>query len=346
MTGTTPLRLRPGLLTAWRSPGRLQLGVGAGAHVLEGLTAADELVVDALTAGADPASLQRLAALRGGTPQRTRALVDALASAGALEDPAPRAPGAHRGAPAGSSGRLARACVVVVGASPTGRAVALGLAAAGTGTVLVEDEAPVTGADVGPGAFCAGDLEQSRGAATARALAHHHPAVRTRPPSTGPVRPDVVVLVASGAHDARRADPLVREGVPHLGVLQLGTSAVVGPLVRPGAGACLRCLDLHRTDRDPEWPRLLPQLAAPPGGPLRPEPPHLAALAAAVAVQQAVAQLLGHDPAALDATVELDLTGALGVRPWSAHPACGCTWADDLGDELSDDWAGEAPALL
>ncbi|MBC3762808.1 thiamine biosynthesis protein ThiF [Quadrisphaera oryzae] len=318
MTAPTSLRLRPGLLTAWRSPGRLQLGVGAGAHVLEGLTAAEELVVDALATGADPSSLQRLAALHGGTPERVRSLLDALASAGALE-PAPRPR---------PSGALAEACAAVVGASPTGRAVALGLAAAGVGTVLVEDAAPVTSADVGPGGFGPADLDLSRGAATARALLREHPAVRAQPGVAERVRPDVVVLVASGAHDARAAEPLVREGVAHLAVLQLGRAAVVGPLVHPGDGACLRCLDLHRTDRDPEWPRLLPQLAAPPGGPRRPEPPELAALAAAVAVQQVLAQLRGHEPAALDATLELDAAGAVGVRPWSAHPACGCTWAD------------------
>lgn len=325
MSAPTSLRLRPGLLTAWRSPGRLQLGVGADAHVLEGLTAAEELVVDALATGADPTSLQRLAALHGGTPARTRALLDALAAAGALEPPGG---GAQRPAPGDRSDALVQACVAVVGASPTGRAVALGLAATGTGTVLVEDEAPVTRADVGPGAFRPADLGLPRGTAAAGALQRRHPSVRTRLESTGRARPDIVVLVASGAHDARRAEPMVREGVAHLGVLHLGAAAVVGPLVRPGQTACLRCLDLHRTDRDPEWPRLLPQLAAPPGGPRRPEPPALAALAAAVAVQQVLAQLRGHDPAALDATLELDGAGALGVRPWSAHPACGCTWAD------------------
>lgn len=324
MTGPHPLRLRRGLLTAWRSPGRLQLGVGADAHVLEGLTAADELVVDALATGADAPSLCRLAALHGGTPERTAALLEALSGAGALEHSSP----GGRAAPL-LARPLAAACTAVVGASPTGRALALGLAAAGVGTVLVEDEAPVTRDDVGPGGFDVTDLGSRRGTAVERALADRHPGVRTRVARAERVRPDVVVLLASGAHDARRAEPLVREGVVHLAVLHLGGAAVVGPLVRPGAGACLRCLDLHRTDRDPEWPRLLPQLSAPAGAPRRPEPPELAALAAAVAVQQVVAQLRGHEPAALEATLEVDLRGGLGVRPWAAHPACGCTWSQE-----------------
>ncbi|PWJ54846.1 bacteriocin biosynthesis cyclodehydratase domain-containing protein [Quadrisphaera granulorum] len=321
MTAPLAVRLRPGLLTAWRSPGRLQLGVGASAHVLEGLTSADELVVDALGTGADVPSLEHLASLHGSPPGRTVALVEALAAIGALEE-VPPSP-APAGQPGGGS--LRGACVAVLGASPTGRAVALGLAAAGTGTVLVEDEAPVTRADVGPGAFGLTDLGLPRGVAAARAVARHHPSTTTQAREL--VRPDVVVLLASGAHDARTSEPLVREEVVHLGVLQLGASAVVGPLVRPGATACLRCLDLHRTDRDPEWPRLLPQLSAPAGGPRRPEPPVLVGLTAAVAVQQVVAHLLGHEPAALDATVEIDTAGGFGVRPWSAHPGCGCSWA-------------------
>ncbi|MGQ7295087.1 hypothetical protein [Quadrisphaera sp. KR29] len=317
MTAPPTRRLRPGLLTAWRSPGRLQVGVGTGAQVLEGLTAAEELVVDALATGADATSLHRLAALHGGTPERTAALLEALEGAGALEAP-PAAPGG----PGGLEGAVA----VVLGASPTGRAVALGLAAAGTGTVLVEDEAPVTRADVGPGAFDPSDLALPRGAAAARAVARRHPSTRTRAGAQERLRPDVAVVLASGAHDARRSEPLVREGVVHLGVLHRGATAAVGPLVRPGSGACLRCLDLHRADRDPEWPRLVPQLSAPAGGPRRPEAPELAALVAAVAVQQVVAHLLGHDPAAVDATLEVDRSGALGVRPWAPHPRCGCTW--------------------
>jgi len=316
------VRLRAGVLTAWRGPGRLQVGLGRDAVVVEGLSAADEHLVDALARGSDVPGLRHLAASRGVEPERADVLVAALGGAGALE------------AVSGSRAHRARACAVVVGASPAGLAVALGLAGAGTGTVMVEDDAPVAPADTGPGGYHPELVGLRRSEAARRELAARCPSTRTSPEGPGScggggsVRPDVVVLVASGAHDARRAEGLVREGVVHLGLLLRGASAAVGPLVRPGSTTCLRCTDLHRTDRDPEWPRLLPQLTAPPGGPRRPERPELSALAAALAVQQVLAQLDGADPVALDATVEVELDGGVvGVRPWSPHDRCGCTWA-------------------
>ena len=36
-------------------------------------------------------------------------------------------------------------------------------------------------------------------------------------------------------------------------------TGVVGPLVLPGGTACAGCLALTRTDRDPQWPRMLTQ---------------------------------------------------------------------------------------
>ncbi len=319
MTTVPGPRLRPSALLAWRSPGRLQVGLGTGAVVLEGLAPVDELLVDALDGTTDLASLRRIAAARGGEPGRADALLHALADAGALVGAGREHEHEHeRGG----------AAVVVAGASPTGLAVALGLACAGVGAVVAEDDAPLTAADTGPGAHPLAAVGLTRGESAARQVERLGRGTRCRARGPDPLRPDVVVVIASGAHDARRSDALVREGVTHLGVLLHGEGASVGPLVRPGSSTCLRCLDLHRADRDPEWPRVAQQLSGPSGGPLRPEPRALAALAGALAVQQVLAHLDGAaEPASLDATVEVD-GGAVGVRPWSPHPRCGCTWAD------------------
>jgi hypothetical protein len=99
---------------------------------------------------------------------------------------------------------------------------------------------------------------------------------------------------------------------------------VVGPLVVPGAGACLRCLDLHRADRDPLWPRVLAQLLPARG----PQEVASAQLAASLAALQVLGHLDGvHRPAALGATLEVELPdGLVSRREWPAHAACGCTW--------------------
>ena len=98
-------------------------------------------------------------------------------------------------------------------------------------------------------------------------------------------RPDLAVLI--GIPDPELAARLMRERVPHLAVSASEAIGVVGPLVLPGRSACLRCLDLARTDRDPAWPLILAQLAS-----RQADPPACdAALAAAVAAH-ATAQVL------------------------------------------------------
>ncbi|MFC7763879.1 hypothetical protein ACFQY4_42105 [Catellatospora bangladeshensis] len=114
-----------------------------------------------------------------------------------------------------------------------------------------------------------------------------------------------------------------RRRVPHLALAVRDGIAVVGPLVPASGGPCLRCLDLHRTDRDPDWPALAAQLAAGPG-----RDPCAAATrltAAGFAAAEVLAYLDGAEPTTVGTTVEIN-----GVRPWrrrtwTPHPACDCT---------------------
>jgi bacteriocin biosynthesis cyclodehydratase domain-containing protein len=119
---------------------------------------------------------------------------------------------------------------------------------------------------------------------------------------------------------------LMRSGVAHLAVRAEEAIGVVGPLVRPGATACLRCLDLTRAGLDPAWPLILAQLAG-----RAPDPPACdAALAAAVAAQAAAQALACLDRGyaaqpAENGTRELVLPGwQWRRRTWPRHPACGC----------------------
>ena len=71
--------------------------------------------------------------------------------------------------------------------------------------------------------------------------------------------------------------------MPHLAASAREAIGVVGPLVLPGRTACLSCLELARSDRDPAWPLILAQLAGQVAQPVA----CAATLAAAVAAQAA-----------------------------------------------------------
>ncbi|MGH3268994.1 MAG: TOMM precursor leader peptide-binding protein, partial [Trebonia sp.] len=170
--------------------------------------------------------------------------------------------------------------------------------------------------------------------------------------------PDLAILVGypavAGSAGGDLPGRLMRTGVPHLAVRAEEAIGVVGPLVRPGQTACLRCLDLTRTALDPAWPLILAQLAR-----RAPDPPACdAALAAAVAAQAAAQSLAyldrGHagggptgsehdggagtgwergGPPAENGTLELVQPGwQWRRRSWPRHPACACGSRDDPAD--------------
>lgn len=135
---------------------------------------------------------------------------------------------------------------------------------------------------------------------------------------------DVVVLV--GHQSPAQTAELLRRPVPHLAVTASEGIGVVGPLVRPGSTACLRCLDLARAERDPAWPLILAQLAGRRADPAACDP----VLATAVAAQAAGVVLAFVDggpaaDAAANGTLELLVPGwQWRRRSWGPHPACCC----------------------
>jgi bacteriocin biosynthesis cyclodehydratase domain-containing protein len=78
--------------------------------------------------------------------------------------------------------------------------------------------------------------------------------------------PDLVVLVAPWVVAPADSGAWLRRDVPHLPVVAADGVVTVGPLVVPGATACLHCVALHRRDRDPSWVAVASQLVdrAPP----------------------------------------------------------------------------------
>ena len=338
------MRLRMGLRVLRRARDEVQIGTDVRWAVrLTGLTAGEVDLLLTLDRGASTRGLLPLAQQLQLAPGRLDDLLAALDRARLLaperagtdpgtgpgpSDAGPDAAIWARLLPDGDGAALLAArhdrVVGLLGAGRVGLSAAVTLAAAGVGAVLVDDDRPVSAADLGVGGYTARDLGTPRRGAAARILRDLAPRVRTTAPAR--TRPDVLVLVEHGATDAVRARVLMSEGVVHLSVLVRDGDVVVGPLVRPGSSPCLRCLDLYRADADEHWPAVAAQLVAAD----RTRPPEeetvLAAVAGPLAAGQVLAQLDGTSPRTLGAALEITLPEVVPrLRVWSVHPRCGCT---------------------
>lgn len=342
------LQLRPGLHQVWRRPDRLQIGLDPRhGLVLDGLTAADEAVIAALTDGSTRRHVVRAAVAAGGTEDGARALVAELHRAGVLAEGPPvrsllaRLPEDVRrraSADAAASGIAEhgrdfwrglevrrRSCVAVTGLGRTGLAVALAAGVAGVGRMVLDDGDAVQPWDELPGGYGLDHVGVARCDAAREILARACPSTTVAGADERyRERPDLVVVVAHGALDPARVDGLMHDDVPHLPVVWGEASVSVGPLVVPGRSSCLRCQHLHRTDRDPEWPRVVAQVSRSAALP-EAEEMSLAALAAALSAGQLLAHLDGAEPVARNTAMEASLPGrGVSLRAWPPHPSCGC----------------------
>ncbi|WP_420114913.1 thiamine biosynthesis protein ThiF [Pseudactinotalea sp.] len=320
--------LRPGVRVLWRAPGSSQIGIDPRcAVVLDDLDPVDQSLLEQLPRLRGEPELNSYARDLGVGRAPVRALLDRLDDLGYLVRGAPLSDAAddrywHLAAVAGHdrSAQRSAATVEIRGLDQLGLRIAQILAQAGTGRLLLEDSRAVTIDDLGVGAYRAQDLSRRREDVAFALLRSASPMTAlTAPPGT---RPDLVVLVEHGAVDAVRVRPLMREDVPHLPVLVRELDVVVGPLVRPGEGPCLRCLDLHHCDDDPRWPAVATQVTTrPPEG----VETALGWFAASLAAHQVLAVADGRGVLVAGTSLEVSATYPLPrYREWAVHPDCGC----------------------
>ena len=117
---------------------------------------------------------------------------------------------------------------------------------------------------------------------------------------------------------------LAYQGVPHLAARAAEAIGVVGPLVRPGRSACLRCVDLRKADSDADWPKILAQATVAPD--LTACDSVLACMTATLAAAQALAFIDGAiTPVTVNGTLEVVLPGwQWRRRTWAPHGDCRC----------------------
>jgi bacteriocin biosynthesis cyclodehydratase domain-containing protein len=340
--------LKAGLRAVWRDRDTLQIGVDPRRAVaLSGMSDAGR-VISLLDGSRDWAGVVAAARDAGISVKTVQRVLGLLAGAGALSDlplatlnaltPVARGrigtelatASLSYGDSDGGARTLARrrlAFVRVHGAGRIGAAVAGLLAAAGVGQVVCRDGGLAGPQDLSPAGLGLADLDLPRADGVVRVISRIAPDVQTADLGE---RPDLAVLTEPGR--PAEAAELTRAGIAHLAVAGAEGVAVVGPLVRPGRSACLRCLDLARSERDPAWPLILAQLAGSGDGArdgLRDSgcDTVLAATVAAQATVQVLAFLDTGRPgrAVSDGALELAVPDwQWRRRSWPPHPRCPC----------------------
>ncbi len=133
--------------------------------------------------------------------------------------------------------------------------------------------------------------------------------------------PEIAVIVAHYVIEPEVHGRWLRRDIPHLAVVFGDEVVRVGPIIRPGTGPCLYCLELHRTDSDPSWPAIASQLWHRRSGT---ETSLVAAEVAATVARLILARRIVHRIEPLT-TIEIDAgSGERMLREWGSHPECGC----------------------
>ncbi len=125
---------------------------------------------------------------------------------------------------------------------------------------------------------------------------------------------DAAVLVSHHVVDPNEHLSWLRRDIVHLPIVIGEQSATVGPLVEPGATACLACVDQLRTAEDPSWPAIEAQLW---GREAHADAPMLATEAAIEALR--LLRGRGAESVRIDA-----VTGRRSRRMWRPSERCGC----------------------
>ncbi|MFF0504505.1 ThiF family adenylyltransferase [Streptomyces fimicarius] len=138
------------------------------------------------------------------------------------------------------------------------------------------------------------------------------------------------------------AGPWIASGTPHLYAGVIEATGVVGPLVLPGGTGCAGCLELHRADRDPQWPRMLAQWRSGRRGAVPACDLGLATAVAGLAAAHALAFLDGDLPTSTGTRWET----ALPLLDWRSEPIgphadCSCGAAGGVTGERA---SGGVPA--
>ncbi|MBA3411655.1 MAG: thiamine biosynthesis protein ThiF [Geodermatophilaceae bacterium] len=336
--------IKPWLPKVWRDHETLQIGIdptdgvlvsGVDAATAIWLTGLDgsrteaETLADAEAVGLDIATAVRVLSglSRSGVLLSTPIDTQNLGDAGALLPELVSLIAAHASPLDGGQALTARSRlhIVIDGANRIGVPLGALLAASGVGRLSFLDAEYVRRCDAGVGGLSLEDEGEPRVSAAQHALRRISAMDQSRTVAS-PQEADLLILCQPwSVHDPLQARGL-SDRTAHLAVAVRDGTVVIGPLVLPGRTSCLRCAEMHRTDRDSRWPAVAAQLVAAPNRAVHEPTNVLSTLAAALAAGQVLDHLDGtRVPDVLEATMELRPPDwQLHRRPWPPHADCGC----------------------
>lgn len=347
------MRINPNQQALWRTPFEMQLGIGKQPIVLNNLTNAQERMIAALYNGIADQQLPLITKQLGLTDSETRTLIESLDQV-MLHEPKTKASKIKLGDDfvAGAFAEIIRASLlhsvdgqsVLLGRaersihigdlSRAGLQICLGLAAAGIGHLISQDEGKVDKANLGPTGFPSQLIGQPRIDAlrTLLAASPNKAMVSTgkKLASNKLQKIDCAVLISHQVMDPRRYSIWTNRDIPHIAVTFDSESVWVSPMIVPGQSACLFCLEQMRTDNDPAWPVIATQLLT---SEKRFDDAASQLFAAGIVIQKIltrVDKIAGFEQAEENLCgFSLDLkTGAVSEIRWPKHKACECKASD------------------
>jgi bacteriocin biosynthesis cyclodehydratase domain-containing protein len=138
---------------------------------------------------------------------------------------------------------------------------------------------------------------------------------------------DLAVIVSTFSTDPGQSGAWLRRDVPHLAVVFGDSEVRIGPLVDPGSGPCLHCIERARIDAEPHWPALAGQLL---GRSAHTEDPLTVSTVAPLVARAVLDRLAGDIPRSRryrmrsHATIVDGATGDLAQKVFSPHSDCAC----------------------
>lgn len=341
------LRINPHQTALWRDLNSLQIGSGQKRVILDSLSPAQERLIAALYRGIADKQLPQLLKDLGVEAEDGNHLVDSLQPL-FLQNTKPMKSALSEEFVAGAFAEIIRASLLnsadgatvlmerkfrtvhIDDLSAPGLALTLGLASAGVGRVVTHDQSLVQDKDLGPSGYPTQLLGRTKVEAVRALLA-------SSPNQMGVVQGhkltprnleaiDCAAIIAHEAIEPRRYVQWLNRDVPHLALSFEVDHASVSPLIVPGRGPCLFCLEQARVKLDPSWPVIASQLITTKE---RLDDSASRLFCAGVAIQK----ILGHlDFVGAFGQTEKELvgyrlnlaSGTIAEFRWAEHEACTC----------------------